>query len=82
MKTDIEFIKSIMPSHYEIKPSKHIGSINCVSQKGILKNIDSEDDEHWEYVVKAIKGYFGSRFMEIDHAINFGHMNFTIYLHS
>jgi hypothetical protein len=63
-----------------VRPSKHPGSLNCVSAVGVLHKIDADDDEHWEYIVKAIQNHFGDRFMEIDHVTNFGHQNFTIYL--
>lgn len=77
---DIEFVKSILPSHYDVKESKRPGSIHCVSKIGIRHKIDADDDEHWEYIVAAIKNKFGFRFLEIDHNTNFCHVNFTIYL--
>lgn len=35
---DILFVKSILPNHYEVKKSKTVGSIHCVSKTGIRKS--------------------------------------------
>jgi hypothetical protein len=77
---DIKFVRSILPEHYTVKESKHPGSIHCVSKEGIRHKVDADDDEHWDYIVKAIENYFGNRLMEIDHNTNFCHVDFTIYL--
>lgn len=79
-QADMNYIRSILPTHYIIRPSKHKGSVNCISDIGIRHKIDADDDEHWEYFVKAVQKHFGDRFMEIDHITNFCHTNFTVYL--
>jgi hypothetical protein len=82
--TDIEFVKKILPDSYTVKESNKPGSIHCVSKTGIInKNIlfdDVEDEDHWEYIFKAIKQHFGERFQEVYHNVCFLHKNFTIYL--
>lgn len=77
---DIHFLQYLLPKHYEVKESKSAGSINCKSDIGIRQNGDSDDDEHWDSIVKAIKKGFKKRFIEIDHITNFCHTNFTVYL--
>lgn len=79
---DIEYIKSILPSHYEVEESKSIGSVHCKSKIGIRHKIDADDNEHWEYVIGALKYHFGERLQEIDHNVNFCHTDFTIFLKS
>jgi hypothetical protein len=78
--TDIEFVEKVLPDHYRVSESNRKGSIHCQSAIGIRHKIDADDDEHWEYIVNAIKNYFGDRFMEIDHNTNFCHVDFTIHL--
>jgi hypothetical protein len=80
IQQDIDFVKTILPEHYEVKESKKAGSIHCRSKIGIAHKIDADDDEHWEYIVKAIENHFKERFQEIDHNTNFCHVDFTIYL--
>lgn len=93
IKKDIQFIQSILPAHYDIKESKRSGSIHCVSTIGIRGTAvrskttgkiinDAEDDEHWDYIGRAMEKYFGNRLLEIDHHVNFCHTDFTIYLES
>jgi hypothetical protein len=77
---DIQFVKSVLPSHYEVNESKTKGSIRCISCIGIKKNQDDEDDEQWEYTMKAIKNHFGNRLQEVDHNTCTFHVDFTIYL--
>ena len=91
---DIQFVKSILPEHYEVKESKKQGSIHCKSRIGLrktsynsfdsFKNIivvdDAEDEEQWFYVEEAIKAKFNERFLEIDFNTNFCYVDFTIYL--
>lgn len=80
MKNEIAFVKSVLPEHYDVQESKKSGSIHCVSDIGIRKGIDAEDDEHWEYIFKAIKNHFGKGFQEVYHNVCFCHTDFTIYL--
>lgn len=77
---DLNKVKRLLPNHYEVKESNKRGSIHCVSKIGIRKGIDSEDDEHWEYIFQGIKKHFGSRFQEVYHNTCFCHTDFTIYL--
>lgn len=89
-KEDLEFVKSLLPSHYEVGESKKAGSIHCVSEIGLRKlpylgssgNLitDQEDDPSFFRFVKSIKQYFGDRYQEIDHNTCFCHVDFTIYL--
>jgi hypothetical protein len=41
---------------------------------------DQEDEEMWEYIMKAIKQHFGPRFSEVFHNTCFCHVDFTVYL--
>jgi hypothetical protein len=77
---DIEFVKGLLPDHYEIKESKKAGSIHCKSEIGIRKGVDAEDEEKWNVIFTAIKTNFGERFQEVFHNTCFCHVDFTIYL--
>lgn len=78
--SDIQKVKAILPKHYEVKKSNSPNAIHCVSRVGIRKGIDTEDDEHWNYIFKAFKNHFGTRFKEVNHKVCFCHTDFTIYL--
>lgn len=80
IQADILWVRGLLPEHYTVEESKKPGSIHCVSKIGIKKDIDSEDDEHWEYVFQAIRARFGNRFQEVFHNVCFCHTDFTIYL--
>lgn len=81
IEQDIEFMRSILPDTYTVtETSTTKGSIHCVSSTGIFKHIDAEDNEHWEYVFKAIQNYFKERFSEVYHITCFNHVNFIVYL--
>jgi hypothetical protein len=91
INADIFFVKSILPESYTVQESKKKGSIHCKSSIGIRKSPylnqstgtvvkDAEDDEHWDYIFKAIVNHFGKRFQEIYHNTCFCHVDFTIYL--
>lgn len=88
---DLQFVKSILPSHYSVNESNTPGSIHCKSAIGIRLSPylntstgsmidDHEDEEHWSYIFCAIKSHFTGRFQEVDHNTNFCHVDFTIYL--
>lgn len=77
---DIAYIKSILPSTYKVNESKKKGSVHCKSETGIRKGVDEEDNEHWGYIVAAIKNHFGGRFQEIFHNTCFCHVDFTVHL--
>lgn len=80
IEEDIQFVKSILPEHYNVQESKKKGSIHCKSPIGIRQRTDAEDDEHWGYVFQALKQHFGERFQEVFHNTCFCHVDFTIYL--
>lgn len=79
---DILFVKALLPNHYIVNESAKRGSIHCKSAIGIkLPNTkDSEDEEMWGYVFKAIQQNFGERFQEVYHNTCYCHVDFTIYL--
>ena len=88
---DINFVKSVLPSTYEVKESKDKGSVHCISPTGIVKPPylnnstgriieDAEDDEHWSYILGSFRQHFGERFLEVFHNVCFCHTNFTVYL--
>ena len=64
MVEDIQFIKMILPDHYEVKESKKKGSIHCKSPIGIrkspytvqLQNVDN--DERGERTAKGGRALF------------------------
>ena len=80
MQAELDYIKKLLPSHYSVKESKKKGSIHCISPIGIKEGIDGEDDEHWGYIMAALKQKFKERFQEVFHNTCFCHINFTIYL--
>lgn len=80
IKQDINYIKDILPSHYEVKESKKSGSVHCKSRTGLRSGVEADDDEHWSYIQKAIKAKFGKRLQEIDFNTNAYYQDFTIYL--
>lgn len=77
---DIAFVQSILPDHYLIQESKRKGSIHCKSPIGIKHKVDADDDEHWDYIMMALRHHFGKRLQEVDHNTCFCHVDFTIYL--
>lgn len=80
VQKDIQAMQSILPSHYKVNESKRKGSIHCKSKVGLRENIDADDEEHWGYVLKAIKSRFAERFIEISHNVNFCYTDFTVFL--
>lgn len=88
MEQDVNFVKSILPDHYIICKDSRLGSIHVKSEKGIRKPpyfnqstgtlvTDAEDEEHWSYILKALKKH--SRFQEVYHNTCFCHVDFIIY---
>lgn len=77
---DLTFLKKALPDHYSIVISDDNESIRCWSKIGIKKAIDSEDEEHWSYILQSFKDYFGERFSEVNHNVCFLHTDFTIHL--
>lgn len=79
LERDINFIKSILPAHYEVKESAHKGSAHCKSREG-MRYRNNDDNEQWGYVELAINNYFKERLSEIDFNTNAFYQDFTIYL--
>lgn len=88
---DIDFMQKILPSHYIVQESNKRGSVHCKSSIGIKLPpyinkstgnwvIDQEDEEMWDYIMKAIKQNFGDRFQEVFHNTCYCHIDFTVYL--
>lgn len=80
LQQDIDFVKSILPEHYQVKESAHKGSIHCKSREGLRFGNEADDDEHWGYVYGAIKNYFGDNLNELDFNTNAFYQDFTIYI--
>jgi hypothetical protein len=76
--SDAQRVKVILPDHYSVKES--VNTIHCVSEIGIKKDIDAEGDEHWSYIMSALKNHFREKFLEINHNVCFCHTDFTINL--
>lgn len=77
LKQDIDFIKGVLPDHYQIKESKKPGLIHCKSLIGIP---DDPPDQRWRRIFNKIKAHFGNRFQEVFHNTCTNHIDFTIYL--
>jgi hypothetical protein len=73
IEAKIEYIKHILPEHFEVKESKQKGNIHCKSSIGI------KDDEQWSYFMSALKHRFQSDFLEVYHNICHNHVDFTVY---
>lgn len=90
IENDIEFLKRLLPFHYEIKESKKIGSVHCKSAIGIVQSpyvassgiliTDAEDEKQWAYIFSRIETHFGNRFQEVFHNTCSNHIDFTVYL--
>lgn len=78
---DIQFLKSILPDHYTVQPSKEGKDyVHCVSSTGLRTNQGGDDDEHWSYVMNAIRNHFCNRLYEVYHHTCAYYQNFTVYL--
>jgi hypothetical protein len=73
IQAKIDYIRTWLPHHYEVKESTHKGSVHCKSRDGIT------DEEIWDYFIAAIKQRFGDLFLEIDHNTCYNHVDFTVY---
>lgn len=80
MKTDLAFVRSVLPDTYVVTDAAEAYGIRCVSRTGIRQDGDAEDDEQWGYTMAAFRHHFGQRLLEVFHATNFCHTDFTIYL--
>lgn len=73
--TDIEYIKYILPTHYDVI-LRNDTTIQCSSSIGI------DNEKNWKYVFSTFKHVFGDRFISVDHVTCTHHINFFIYLKS
>ena len=51
-----------------------------MSNVGVSLDKDTEDPEHWEYIMAAIESHFHERFIEIRHFTCHNHLDFVVYL--
>lgn len=81
MKKDLDFLKSMLPEHYEItsgETNKGGNWIKCASGVGLRVN-GNDDKEQWDYVEKAIDNHFGERLQEIYFNTHSYYSNFVVY---
>lgn len=76
---DTIFIRGILPDSYELIDCDPKSAIRCKSKIGIRHQGDSDDSEHWDYIEKAIRQYFGDRLQEIYFNTHAYFQDFTIY---
>lgn len=77
IQQDIDFVKSVLPSHYIVRESRpERRSIHCISSIGI----EERPPQLWENILDLFKNYFGDRFQEVFHNVCANHTNFSIYL--
>lgn len=76
---DTVFVKSILPDTYELIDCYPKSAIRCKSRIGIRHNTDSDDNEHWGYIEKAIRQHFGERLQEVYFNTHAYFQDFTIY---
>jgi hypothetical protein len=74
-KAKVEYIKAVLPNHYEVKESKQKGNVHCKSSNGI------NDDEQWSYFMQGLKQRFAD-FSEVNHNTCHNHVDFTVYFRS
>lgn len=68
----INYIKAVLPNHYEVKESKRKGSVHCKSSIGL------EYGEQWVYFMEGLKQRFPD-FLEVYHNTCHNHIDFTVY---
>lgn len=68
----IDYIRQILPPHYEVKESKQKGNVHCKSSVGI------DDDEKWSYFIQGLNQRF-TDFSEVYHNTCHNHVDFTVY---
>ena len=71
MNDDLKLVRFLLPG-YECTETK-IGDIRCVSKRGFLS------EKSWEKFFNNIKIWFGERFKEVYHEVNYNHKDFHIY---
>src|SRR5690606_6985675 len=77
---DTVFLRGLLPNSYELIDCSPKSAIRCKSRTGIRHNSDSDDNEHWEYIEKAISQHFGERLQEIYFNTHEYFQYFTIYI--
>lgn len=77
LQDDLNYVKSILPSHYTVKESKKKYSVHCTSSIGMQ---DYGEEKEWKQFFNKLKEHFGSRFQEVFHNVCTNHSDFTIYL--
>lgn len=77
---DTVFLRGLLPNSYELIDCGHKSAIRCKSRTGIRHNSDSDDNEHWGYIEKAIRQHFGERLQEIYFNTHAYFQDFTIYI--
>jgi hypothetical protein len=70
--TPRQFVKDMLPDHYDVKETIQ-GIIRCKSSEGI------ELAGEWADFMNALKKYFGDSFKEVFHITCHNHINFRIY---
>jgi hypothetical protein len=75
IKARIDYIRQILPDHYEVKESKQKGNVHCKSSIGI------KDDEDWGYIMHSLRQRFDD-FSEVFHNTCYNHVDFTVYFRS
>ena len=72
MIEETDWMKNILTQHYMCEPKEN--GVCCYSPTGI------DDDEHWLFIIKAIKHKFSKRFIEVFHQVCSDHIKFTVYI--
>lgn len=77
---DVIYVKKLLPDHYQVSETNDESAIHCKSAIGLRMDKDADDEEHFEYIFKALKQHFGDRFQEVYHKTCAYHQDFFIYL--
>jgi hypothetical protein len=75
---DFDFFRKVMPNYFVVNKVSFIGkpeTFRCRSNVGI-----DDNDEQWEFLMKAFRQRWGERFIEVNHTVCNNHTDFTIYL--
>ena len=79
---EAKWMKSFLPADYTCTPLKD--GVKCWSKdnegKGDKFGISDDDDEHWGFILAAIRQRFGDRFREVYHVVWHNHQHFNVYL--
>jgi len=74
MNEEAIWAAQLLPDHYLVVATEK--GVECLSPIGI----DDSDEEHWHYIMMAIRKKFPDRFLEVFHTTCTDHRRFTIYL--